>query len=260
MKSLCINCDIVVSASDIRKRRIGKGFSYVFQCPKRLNQVRSTMRRSVAMMLLNGIEPKEGYFDEQLEHSIESSEEKEQKLKYWLIGRLEKVFFIYSEVSGKHLLTGKKVRADFLIKPKRHILSTGFIDGYIVIECKYLNPESDTMDKKLAGTFKQTIDYQQSIFKVNNEVKPAFSLVFSNLSFVSNGIEVQQISWDDQREYIAYRRISNHFKVGTLKYDTDNKLLSFIFGAYEPYFEKSYKRSYAKVKNKNLIKYKIGSQ
>lgn len=61
----------------------------------------------------------------------------ENDLKAKLVSLLSNDFEMYGEVTGTHY-TGKKIRPDFIILPKQHLMEKGFDNGIIAVEVKHL--------------------------------------------------------------------------------------------------------------------------
>lgn len=125
--------------------------------------------------------------------------ENEADLASWLQGFLAPDFYILREVCGRHLIEKTRTRIDFLLMPKPHIVDTGFPQIIFGIEVKYVTEE--TTRKQITKVYMQAIAYTNSVFNVNKQfaeymyknglqcdpfIRPAFVLVFSNLSFEEN--------------------------------------------------------------------------
>ncbi len=136
----------------------------------------------------------------------------ETQLVSWFIEFFKDDFHIVSEVKGVHLCTNKKVRIDLLAYPKKHIIEAGFDECYFGIEVKYFN--GNKFLKSGSSAFYQTISYVTSEFYTKNKIiKPSFCLLFSNFSF-DNIFE--NASENSQKEYEAFKHLSNHYNVGTI--------------------------------------------
>lgn len=101
---------------------------------------------------------------------------KEPELKLLFFKTMIDDFHIAPEVTGKHLLEDKTVRADFVIRPKPHLIKLSFDDVYIAVEVK--SPNGGSLFKA-SETMWQAASYGQSIYW--NKVRPGFSIVFPDL-------------------------------------------------------------------------------
>ena len=105
----------------------------------------------------------------------------EPQLKKRFREQLENDFEIVPNVKGRHLIEDQEVVIDFLIKPKAHLVSEGFEDGWVGVEVKYLKEYKLGRLSKLAW---QSVSYAQSEFQINGQaVRPRFVLMHANLSF-----------------------------------------------------------------------------
>uniref|UniRef100_UPI001C2FDB2B hypothetical protein n=1 Tax=Pantoea sp. GbtcB22 TaxID=2824767 RepID=UPI001C2FDB2B len=77
-------------------------------------------------------------------------------------------FHIYQEVVGTHVTVGLKVRIDYVIYPKAHLLNHGVEPAPFGIEVKYLNQEKDFAHKARRGIW-QSISYNDCEFSINNK-------------------------------------------------------------------------------------------
>lgn len=102
----------------------------------------------------------------------------EEALKTKVRHYLSPDFIIREEVEGVHIVTGEKVKIDFLIYPKQHLLENGFEDFWVGIEVKSPNvKESHKNGTKIAW---QAITYKQSIFE--EKINPAFVLTYPRIT------------------------------------------------------------------------------
>lgn len=86
-------------------------------------------------------------------------------------------FHIATEVSGIHLIEKKGVRADFVIRPKPHLIKASFDDVYIAVEVK--SPTGGSLFKA-SQTMWQAATYAQSMYW--GKVRPGFAIVFPDLN------------------------------------------------------------------------------
>lgn len=98
----------------------------------------------------------------------------EDSLKEEVLKCLNSDFIIREEVEGCHIVTGEKVRIDFLIYPREHLIEQKFERIWIGIEVKA--PKTQKDGTRLAW---QAITYKQSIFDEN--ISPAFVLTYPNI-------------------------------------------------------------------------------
>jgi hypothetical protein len=96
----------------------------------------------------------------------------EPKLKEIARWVLEPDFTVEDEVTGVYLVDGStRVRTDFLLTPKPHLVKNGFVDATVALEVK--SPQSSSVSGyDLAW---QTVTYANSAFR---DVRPAFALIF----------------------------------------------------------------------------------
>jgi len=133
----------------------------------------------------------------------------EDRLKRAIRPVLEEHFKVYPEEKGTHQPDGIRVRIDYILKAKPHLLETGFTDGPIGLEVK--EPETDGgFPSKAIQVTSQAIDYSHTIF--DNFGQCVFVLVYPSLE--------KQIgtSWEG---YVAAFRIldglAQKSHVGSLK-------------------------------------------
>lgn len=138
------------------------------------------------------------------------SELKEPLLRKKLTTTLEADFFLHHEVSGIHLLTGDKVRADLLCYPRNHLINHGFAATWFIIETKHLN-FSTHESKRLYMTAWQAITYRHSEFFIAGAtVRPAFAALFVNDSppnYSNLSETAQRRRWDILTEFILYANV-----------------------------------------------------
>lgn len=109
----------------------------------------------------------------------------ENDLKALLIGTLLDDFEIEREVAGRHIIEGQRVRADFLIRARSHILDYDITPEWIGIEVKFFNERSNHLGGKMNETFWQAVTYGQTLFKVGKapfleQVRPTMAFIFVN--------------------------------------------------------------------------------
>ncbi|MBN3189165.1 hypothetical protein H4F64_02925 [Pectobacterium brasiliense] len=156
----------------------------------------------------------------------ESSEEylslfsSEAELKEWMFNLLKYDFHIYQEVTGTHITENLKVRIDYVLYPKAHLVKLGFEPAPFGIEVKYLNQEKDFAHKASRSIW-QSISYNDCEFSINDKkFSLKFCLLFSNLSF-SNEMDILKLNSDHVDEkymkWVGILNVANHAKVGVLK-------------------------------------------
>lgn len=180
----------------------------------------------------------------------------EDGLKTWMFDTLKNDFYIYPEVVGTHITEGLKVRIDYVLYPKPHLVEHGFEAAAFGIEVKYLNQEKDFAHKASRGIW-QSISYNDCEFSINKKrFRLKFCLLFSNLSF-RNEAEILELNSDHVDEkhmkWIGMLNVANHANVGTLNITgTNEKVIGwsmrFAGGVYFSYR-----------KNKNEVTYRLSN-
>ncbi len=142
----------------------------------------------------------------------------EPELRGWLESWLGQDFDFFPEVQGLHP-SGKGVQVDYLIYPKQHLIDLGFCARYVSVEAKYLN-QRDGFSHRASRAMWQAISYTQSTFTLHgNQVRPAFGLLFSNLSFEDERARLKVLSefYNDLAQWRALRQLANHAAVGVFE-------------------------------------------
>ena len=143
----------------------------------------------------------------------------EKELKNWFMANLKNDFHIYSEVPGVHLAENVNVRIDFILYPKEHLISNGFVEEPFGVEVKYFKQEDGFTHKTSRGIW-QTISYNDCLFDIKGKkFKTKFCLLFSNLSFPFESALIKNFGneWEnDQIEWKGMIHVANHARVGTL--------------------------------------------
>lgn len=102
----------------------------------------------------------------------------EWTLKKRLQESLENDFMILSEVEGLHPINNHKVRVDFMLKARNHLVEKGFTDEWFGVECKWASGVIG-QTSKITRMFWQSITYAQSIYCIEgNSITPKFVAVF----------------------------------------------------------------------------------
>lgn len=99
----------------------------------------------------------------------------ENEMRIWLSKRLSADFEIEYEVMGRHLIENVLVFADMVITPRKHLIDSGFDNGFITIETK--NPTNDS--GRLGQVLWQAATYAQSTFPPKG--RPLFSMVYPSI-------------------------------------------------------------------------------
>jgi len=139
----------------------------------------------------------------------------EPQLREWLESWLGQDFDFFPEVPGRHP-SGKGVQVDYLLYPKQHLVDQGFCQRYVCVEAKYLN-QREGFSHRASRAMWQTISYTQSTFTLaGQELRPAFGLLFSNLSFEEERARLKVLSelYNDLAQWRALRQLANHAAVG----------------------------------------------
>lgn len=143
----------------------------------------------------------------------------EDELKVWMINLLKNDFHVYKEVTGTHVTEKLKVRIDYVLYPKAHLVKHGFEPAPFGIEVKYLNQEKDFAHKASRGIW-QSISYNDCEFSIKDKkFSLKFCLLFTNISFADE-IDLLNLNSDHSDEkymkWIGMLNVANHAKVGLL--------------------------------------------
>ena len=155
---------------------------------------------------------------------------------------LQTDFILNEEVPGIHLIEGVNVKCDFLVYPRHHLIGEGFDEGWIGIECKYIDA-SQKHTKKINQLGWQSISYAQSKFHINNQtVRPMFVLMC-----VGGGLNMSvHVEWRTLMHFVQYGN------VGKLAFDRAGWDISFGGSSY------FYSREYQGVTSYTKSKANIG--
>lgn len=144
----------------------------------------------------------------------------EIELKAWIFNLLNNDFHIYPEVIGTHITEGLKVRIDYILYPKAHLIEQGFEPEPFGIEVKYLTQAKDFSHKASRGIW-QAISYNDCEFSIKDKkFRLKFCLLFSNLSFSDERklLELHSYHSDEKSmKWTGMLNVANHAKVGVLK-------------------------------------------
>lgn len=177
----------------------------------------------------------------------------EIELKRALVAALMPDFHIATEVTGVHMIEQKNIRADYIIRPKAHLVTRGFDDVYVAVEVKA--PGINDIFKA-STTVWQAATYVQS--KYWGKVRPAFGVVFPDISVFTDGAS----SFSKDPQVIATAKaarilvhIGQYMNVGFLDLKPTNLTDWSIAIGGQRYFSQKYGKSSLK-----LIKRYIGNK
>ena len=181
----------------------------------------------IKSLIAQTVERKKKLYSERKEKTDRFTSEKE--LQHWFTTHLQEDFHIYKEVPGVHLAENTNVRIDFILYPKEHLISEGFVEEPFGVEVKYFKQEEGFTHKTSRGIW-QTISYNDCLFKIKDkEFKTKFCLLFSNLSFSSETALIKNLGYEwenDQIEWSGMIHVANHARVGTLSINGDKQGLT----------------------------------
>jgi len=149
-----------------------------------------------------------------------SSFSSEDELKRWLSGILTRDFHIYPEVSGVHITENLKVRIDYVLFPRKHLIDQGFEPSPFGIEVKHLT-QAKNFSHKASRAIWQAVSYNDCEFSIKNKTfRLKFCLLFSNISFSDERdvLELYSDYTDEKKmKWMGMLNVANHAKVGVLK-------------------------------------------
>jgi len=191
----------------------------------------------------------------------------EIELKEWMFNLLKCDFHIYREVTGVHMTENLKVRIDYVLYPKKHLVRQGFEPVPFGVEVKYLNQEKDFAHKASRSIW-QSITYNDCEFSINEKkFSLKFCLLFSNLSF-SDEVNILKLnsSHADEKymKWVGMLNVANHAKVGLLNIIGERERakgwsMNFAGGVYFSCRIDKHEKSY-KLSNANTIsKIRVGN-
>ncbi|PSU33413.1 hypothetical protein [Photobacterium lutimaris] len=143
----------------------------------------------------------------------------EADLKMWFTENMSCDFHIRSEVCG--YLNDQKVKIDFMLYPKEHLIDSGFVPEPFGVEVKYL-PVNTRFTKKSSRALWQTVSYNHAKFTAKNgeTYSPKFCVLFSNLSFKHEHEMLGKYERDaenDKMQWNGMLHLANHAGVGILQ-------------------------------------------
>lgn len=145
----------------------------------------------------------------------------EQELREWLDTWLEEDFEVLREVPGRHLTEGTRVKVDYFLSPREHLVSRGFRAGPIGLEVKHL-PVHGGFSPKASRFVWQAVSYTECEFEVGAlRIRLPTMLLFSNVSFdeelaMLRGIDHSALG-NDRAKWTALLELANHANVGNLE-------------------------------------------
>lgn len=180
----------------------------------------------------------------------------EEKLQQELLKTIQSDFVIYPQVEGRHLIyQTEKVRIDFLLYPKQHLIENGFDPIWFGIEVKHFGKIGET--GKMSRFIWQCVSYVQSEFKVNEEIiRPAFVLGYSDVEAINKGTDREYLSqWIGMLRLAGLAKVGSFQKIKSSAYNP-NGGWSIVFSSstYFTYSKGEYNR-----KNYNISKINIGN-
>ncbi|MFG0604825.1 hypothetical protein ACF8CX_03655, partial [Vibrio mimicus] len=150
----------------------------------------------------------------------------ESELKQWFKEHLEADFRIRTEVEGVY--GDSKVKIDFMLVPRKHLIEEGFVKEPIGVEVKYFDV-TNKFTKKSSRAIWQTVSYKHSVFKAETgeQYTPAYCVLFSNLSFKhERELLLKYVPTDaenDEMEWRGMLHLANHAGVGTFEISGSRK-------------------------------------
>ncbi|GAB4530289.1 MAG: hypothetical protein OHK0046_50790 [Anaerolineae bacterium] len=133
----------------------------------------------------------------------------EPQLKLFLNEFLDPDFHFASEVVGKHIVEEVQVVADYILRPKSHLIEKGFDDVYFAIEVK--SPKHSNPHSQYRKALVQAASYADSRF---GGKRPLFTLIFPQADYFKP-LNAQNVRHDE--EVSAYFRIGQYFSVGDFR-------------------------------------------
>jgi hypothetical protein len=140
----------------------------------------------------------------------------EPELVDWFDKNLANDFIINKEITGKHILTNKGTKIDYILYPKMHLIDQGFVKAHFGIEVKHFDIAKNDCDK-IVDAFWQTFTYMESSFDLpTGPTRLKFGLIFSDLSF--NDSRRTFLNTDLNRGFLlGLTHLANNANVGILE-------------------------------------------
>ncbi len=170
----------------------------------------------------------------------------EPELKKVFVAALMPDFHIVPEFWGMHIVEKREIRADYILRPKPHLIARGFDDVYIAGEVKA--PGNTFV---ASSTMWQCASYVQTEYGPKKN-RPAFGIVFPDMATFTGNVVSDNGQPTAGR---ALEHIGQFMNVGFLVLKPDNLAnWSIRIGAVS-YFSKAYGKT-----KLNLIKRYIGNK
>jgi len=139
----------------------------------------------------------------------------ENQLKAFIHPHLEQDFYVDVEVRGTHIVEQVVVIADFLLRPKPHLIARNFDDVPFALEVK-----APTNNGQYRKGVAQAASYVDSLFA---GVRPQFALIFPHRSLFTEE--------ERKREAVtAYFHLAQYFNVGDFEFDSTAHTWCIQFG------------------------------
>lgn len=172
-------------------------------------------------------------------------EMKEQDLKNYLDDYLKPDFHFAKEVKGLHIVEQVSVIADYIVRPKSHLVEKGFDDNYFAIEVK--SPDVKQPNSQYRKTVVQAASYVDSLFSGK---RPLFTLIFPEMSYFRPE-EIDKSGYYQQ--VLAYFQLAHYFNVGDFRVNQNKDKWCIWFGGGRYYCSSRGKGSH------NLTKRYVGN-
>lgn len=177
----------------------------------------------------------------------------ETELKKIFVAALMPDFHIIPEFWGMHIAEQKPIRADYILRPKPHLVARGFDDVYIAGEVKAAGSIFVG-----SSTMWQCASYVQSKYGKTTFIRPAFGIVFPDMnvfSGIGNLILDTSETQANQKAGRVLEHIGQFMNVGFLELKPNNLSDWNIRIGAQRYFSKQYGKT-----KLNLIKRYIGNK
>ena len=135
----------------------------------------------------------------------------ESELKAFLDEFLEPDFNFVTEVEGCHIVERVKVKADYILRPKPHLVKRGFDDEYFAIEVK--SPKNANPHSQYRKALVQSASYVDSCFGAR-QIRPMFSLIFPNMDYFTPLDPDDNIHLTEVKSYFT---LAQYLNVGDLR-------------------------------------------
>jgi hypothetical protein len=144
----------------------------------------------------------------------------EAELKVWIEDLIAADFDVFKEVSGVHLTECVEVKIDYVLKPKPHLIDSGFLPGPVGLEVKYLRQE-ERFSSRASRFVWQAVSYTDCKFNLpDGPARLSRVLLFSNMSFedeysLLKGL-APSVYENEKAKWTALLELANHANVGNL--------------------------------------------